>query len=159
MRGSGGDKLSAIPDFPGTVLFPELLSLVIMISEHKKYELFGRMIFEKMVIIPPFKRESELSEEACFLHIVKGEHNIYAETASLKVQTNESVLMKCGNYLGKIPGNKNSAKYEAIVIHFHPEVIRKVYGDNVPDFLFKTGKQSGHMSLAKCRRIFCWTST
>ena len=43
--------------------------------------------------------------------------------------------MKCGNYLSRMFVDKNSQCYQAVAVHFYPDVLKKVYGDKVPEFL------------------------
>lgn len=43
-----------------------------MILEHKEYELFGKMIFEKVILTPPFQKSNTMPEEACFFYVIDG---------------------------------------------------------------------------------------
>lgn len=106
-----------------------------MILEHKKYELFGKILFEKMIIIPPFKKNTMLSDEACFLHMLEGEYMSISENSTIKTSAKESLLMKCGNYLSQFPVSAGAKKYETIVAHFSADILKKIYNNDIPGFL------------------------
>ena len=75
--------------------------------------------------------------EACFLHIIKGSYISTSEEESITVESQESVLMKCGAFLSEMIGSNADGNYNALAIHFYPEVLKKVYGSELPDFLLK----------------------
>lgn len=106
-----------------------------MIIEYKTIELFGKMLFEKVILIPPFKKTNPMPNEACFLYIMDGEYNSISEKEQLRIEAEESVLMKCGNYLSQMYASQTSKKYEAVAVHFYPDILKKVYDNKVPDFL------------------------
>ncbi len=80
-----------------------------------------------------------MPDEACFLHIREGGYKSISEEELLTVFKGQSVLMKCGNYLSQMISDRQSGNYEAVAIHFHPDVLRKVYAHDLPSFL--TSKQ------------------
>lgn len=93
------------------------------------------MLFEKVILIPPFKKTNPMPNEACFLYIMDGEYNSISEKEQLRIKAEESVLMKCGNYLSQMYASQTSKKYEAVAVHFYPDILKKVYDNKVPDFL------------------------
>lgn len=109
-----------------------------MIIDYRKIELFGKLLFEKAVIRPPFKKTNPLSDEACFLYIIEGEYNSVSETTQLRIKAREAVLLKCGNYLSQMYPSENLRQYEAVAVHFFPDILRKIY-DKIPDFLKESG--------------------
>ena len=108
-----------------------------MMIDYKRIDLFGKILFEKAVMKPPFKINVPMPEEACFLHIRQGLYNSYSEEELLEVYEKQAVLMKCGNYVGQMVGNPKTGIYEAVAVHFFPDVLKKVYDDALPDFLKK----------------------
>jgi len=120
-----------------------------MIIEHKTIELFGKMLFERAILIPPLKKKNPMPDEACFLHIISGEYNSISEKEQLRIRANESVLMKCGNYLSQMEASKTTKRYEAVAVHFYPEVLKKVYDNKVPDFLIQQKKSSKRLGMGK----------
>lgn len=106
-----------------------------MIIDHKSIELFGKKIFEKVTLVPPFKTMRALNNQACFIHIIEGKYESVSETDSLEIESQESLLGICGYYLVRFKELNNSNKHQALTIHFYPDVLLKVYNDKLPDFL------------------------
>lgn len=106
-----------------------------MIVDHHQIDLFGKILFERAVIKPPFKKPNPMSNEACFLHIREGGYNSISEDEFLTVKKGQSVLMKCGNYLSQMIANEQTGMYQAIAVHFHPDVLKKIYNNDLPSFL------------------------
>ena len=106
-----------------------------MILDYKRIELFGELLFEKVRLRPPFQVANPMPNEACFLYVMEGEYTSMAEHGRLHVKTEEAVLMKCGNYLGKMSGTSSDGEYQAVAVHFYPSVLLKVYDGQVPQFL------------------------
>lgn len=113
----------------------------IMIIDYKRIDLFGKMLFEKAVIRPPFKKANPMPDEACFLHIREGSYHSISEEAFLGINTGQSVLMKCGNYLSRMIGDEETGMYEAVAVHFHPDVLKKIYAQDLPSFLSRKNLQ------------------
>jgi AraC-like DNA-binding protein len=106
-----------------------------MIIDYKKFELYGKTVFEKAVIKPPFSKPHIMQDEACFLHILEGIGIEVSEKNEEKVFAKESVLMKCGNYVSKMRSNKKNGMYSAFAIHFFSDVLKIIYHNDLPKFL------------------------
>ena len=106
-----------------------------MILEHKRIDLFGTMLFEKAIVAPPHTLSNPMPDEACFLYIMEGAYQSLSEDGTLHLKSEESVLMKCGRYLGKAQGSKPDNRYRAVAVHFYPDVLRVVYKNELPGFL------------------------
>jgi hypothetical protein len=44
-----------------------------MVNDYKKYELFGRLMMQKIALKAPFTFEFPVAEQACFLYVLEGE--------------------------------------------------------------------------------------
>ncbi len=44
--------------------------------------------------------------------------------------------MKCGNFIFDPVADKNSGETKLIAVHFFPDVLKKLFKDNPPEFLF-----------------------
>lgn len=117
--------------------------------EHKTIELFGKMLFEKVILTPPFKKTNPLSNEACFLYVIEGEYNSISEQGQMRIKTEESVLMKCGNYLSQMYASKPTNRYEAVAVHFHPDILEKIYENKLPKFLKEPKSDSERIGMGK----------
>lgn len=121
-----------------------------MVLGHKQYELFGKLIFEKVIIQPPFQRVVVMPDQACFLYVIDGVGETVSEVEKLRIPTSESVLMKCGNYITKMLTSPKSANFQAVIVHFHTDILKKVYENDMPLFLKK--KDSRYtVSLSKIK--------
>lgn len=58
--------------------------------------------------------------------------------------------MRCGNYLGEWNSYSQDVEttYEGLIIHFYPEVLKQIYGDETPYFL-KEETQESKVSVEK----------
>lgn len=117
-----------------------------MILDYKTIDLFGKMLFETVILKPPFKKPNPMPNEACFLYIMKGEYESVSEVETIKVKAEESLLMKCGNYTSRMLPAKSSETYQALAVHFYPEVLLKIYENKLPDFLKETENTDTHMT-------------
>ncbi|MBI3195638.1 MAG: helix-turn-helix transcriptional regulator [Ignavibacteriae bacterium] len=122
-----------------------------MIIEHKQFDLFGKMLFEKVILIPPFKKPNPMPNEACFLHIIEGEYNSISEIKQLRIPAKESVLMKCGNYLSQMFTSATSKRYEAIAVHFHPDILKRIYDKELPKFLQESKRNPMNNGMGKIK--------
>ena len=105
------------------------------------------------VVTPPFKNPNPLPNEACFLYVLEGENHSYSEEAHLHLQQDEGVLMKCGNYLYEGVGDQKSGQFGLLAVHFYPEVLKEIYGREIPDFL-KSGATPPSTSMTHIKANF-----
>ncbi|RTZ03311.1 AraC family transcriptional regulator [Flavobacterium sp. RSP49] len=103
-----------------------------MITERKQYQLFGNIIFEKVTIEAPFKIPNPVPNEACFLYMLEGQIDYKTQQKSISVPENEAVLLKCGTYFSQMKGNMLSKNSQIVFVHFHPEILKKIYETDLP---------------------------
>lgn len=106
-----------------------------MVQDHKTIDLFGKLLFETIILKPPYTKPNLMPNEACFLYIIKGEYDSISETERLKIEAEESLLMKCGNYTCNMLPSKESDTYQALAVHFYPDILMKIYENKLPNFL------------------------
>ncbi len=106
-----------------------------MVIEHRVINLFEKKVFEKAVLTPPLKRQNPLPNEACFLYVLEGGNNSYSEEEHIVIQQEEGVLMKCGNYMYEGTPDRKTGRIGIVAIHFYPEVMRRIYEKEIPEFL------------------------
>lgn len=117
-----------------------------MILDYKTIDLFGKMLFETVILKPPFKKPNAMPNEACFLYIMQGAYESVSEIDKVKIKAEESLLMKCGNYTSRMLPAKSSETYQALAVHFYPEVLLKIYENKLPNFLKETNNSGTHMT-------------
>lgn len=106
-----------------------------MVVEHKTMELYGKMVFERAIVKTPFSIANPMRNEACFVFIRKGTGMAYSEAEFTSANAREGLMMKCGSFFSKMVSDEEDGLYEAIAVHFYPEVLRKVYENKLPTFL------------------------
>ncbi|KAA3636030.1 MAG: AraC family transcriptional regulator [Bacteroidetes bacterium] len=106
-----------------------------MIVEHKTFDLFEKMAFEKAVLVPPVTMPAFMHNEACFFYVLDGKQKSIGATESADLKKNEGVLLKCGNFYSQFYEAGDNGQVEAVAVHFYPEVLKKVYDTGLPQFL------------------------
>jgi AraC-like DNA-binding protein len=112
-----------------------------MLINYNTLNLYGKKLFERAQFTAPFRNQNDLSNEACYLHVVEGAHHQYSGTKLIKANPNRGIFMKCGNFIFEPIVEKNSRPTKLIAIHFHPEVLKKLFKDNPPKFLFSNNSE------------------
>ena len=107
-----------------------------MLINQNTLSLYGEKIFEKAQFRPPFKRPNHLSNEACYLHVLEGGHNHYSATELIEAKKDGGIFMKCGNFIFEPVADKTTGEAELIAIHFFPAVLKQLFKDDPPKFLF-----------------------
>ncbi len=106
-----------------------------MIKAYQQFDLYGRKIFEKAIIEPPFRIMAEMPNEACFYYVLTGCANVYTPLEKLTTMSEEGMVMQCGNYLNEYISSSDIQYCEAIAVHLYPEVLKMIYDKEFPDFL------------------------
>lgn len=122
-----------------------------MVLEHKTLDLFGKMLFEKAVIRPPFRKPNPMPEEACFLYILNGAASTVSSVEYTRVNEKEALLMKCDSYSIRMLPSRTTGNYEAVAVHFYPEVLKKVFSRDFPAFLKPNLKKLPENSMVKLK--------
>lgn len=118
-----------------------------MLVNHNVLNLYGTKLFERAQFTAPFRSQNDLSNQACYLHVVEGGHNQYSGTELIEANQDRGIFMKCGNFIFEPVVERNSSPTKLIAIHFFPEVLKKLFNDNPPKFLF-AGKTDVEESMA-----------
>lgn len=120
-----------------------------MIKGHQHFDLFDKLIFERVLLKPPMRAAGIMPHEACFIYAVNGNSEVMAQTQTVSLATEEGVLLKCGNFFNQWKDQHEDEVCEAIGIHFYPEVLRKIYDKELPEFLRKPKADT----LASIRKV------
>ncbi|MCK6648109.1 MAG: AraC family transcriptional regulator [Bacteroidia bacterium] len=89
-----------------------------------------------------------MHNEACFFHVMAGSSLSQSAVETFSLSSKESVLMKCGTYISKMHYPKTNDEFEAFAVHFHPEVLKKIYSNDLPSFL-KNPSQQNDLAITK----------
>lgn len=88
-----------------------------------------------------------MKEEACFMHVVKGNSRLYLPNAHIDVTASDNLLMKCGSYLNDWFVGEKEDLNEAILIHFYPDILRLIFEEKLPGFLNNKGVQNSSQAI------------
>ncbi|MEO1486807.1 MAG: AraC family transcriptional regulator [Bacteroidota bacterium] len=92
-----------------------------------------------------------MDNEACLIYSLHGESEIYGGDKTESLKSDEGVLMKCGHYINNWRIIETSDPYEAIAIHFYPEILKLVFEEGVPHYL-KTPNENGTRVFQKIKQ-------
>jgi AraC-like DNA-binding protein len=92
-------------------------------------------LIEKVIIQAPFRFAVNFHNEACFIYFVEGKTKINSPGEQKGIQSGESVLLKCGNYFAELMKYSPAGRYEILVFHLYPDILRKIYEREVPAFI------------------------
>ena len=120
-----------------------------MITNYKTIDLFGKELFVKVEGKTPFNNGHSMPNDACFFYLKRGSLFAYSKEEKIKANNEQSLLMKCGNYAVHFFQEKEEETFEAVMVHFHPDVIKRVYNDNIPHFLKEDTSLDNKLSMAK----------
>ena len=106
-----------------------------MILDRKHFDLNNKCAIEKLVIKPPMRLDAVFQDEACFTYLKEGELSLTSPTDSLSIQTEESVLLRCGNYFTNAIRKHPATTCEVYAVHLYPDILKELYKNEFPNFI------------------------
>ncbi|MEJ0029526.1 MAG: AraC family transcriptional regulator [Bacteroidota bacterium] len=106
-----------------------------MVIDHKKIDLYGKPLMQKVVVKPPFEFPFPVSDYACFLFSLEGDMQFHVDDEEILIPTHYSLFLNCMNTGKKISNSSSSNKNEIVVISFHPDILKKIYEKDLPFLL------------------------
>ena len=101
-----------------------------MIHDYKTIELFGKTLFTWVSLETPLVGEFPIPEnQACFAYIWE------AESGVLSVDPGHMILSKCNYYAADQIAHQDRGKVSSLIVHFHKDVLKKVYENELPPFI------------------------
>jgi AraC-like DNA-binding protein len=116
-----------------------------MVTDYKKIDLFGKTFIQKVDLKSPFEFSFPVSEQACFLYMLKGEMDYQYDDAHINIPTDHSLLLNCIDSGRKIQ-NVGSYDGEMVIVTFHPDILKKVYERELPLILQPNNKVTNQSS-------------
>jgi len=116
-----------------------------MVLAHQKFNLDDKCLIEKVIIQAPFRFAVNFQNQACFIYFAEGKTKINSASGQAEIAHQESVLLKCGSYFADLLKYSNADRFEILVFHLYPDILRKVYKNEIPTFL----KQPPHSLIEK----------
>jgi len=106
-----------------------------MIIDRKHFDINNKCAIEKLIIKPPIKLDAVFQDEACFTYLKEGELSLTSPTDNLSIQTEESVLLKCGNYFTNAIQKHPTKTCEVYAVHLYPDILKELYKNEFPNFI------------------------
>ena len=113
-----------------------------MVLTHQKFDLRDRCLIEKVVIHAPFRFAVNFQDEACFIYFAEGKTKINSVNEQHEIKHQESVLLKCGTYFADLLKYSNADRFEILVFHLYPDLLRNLYQNEIPTFIKSPHKNS-----------------
>ncbi len=103
-----------------------------MITDYKKFDLFGKSFLQKMVIEPPYRYDFPVEERACFLYVLNGDMHYRFKGNETQIPANHSLLLNCIESGKQIQSTQERQVGEVVILTFHPEILKQVYERELP---------------------------
>ena len=108
-----------------------------MIIARRTFNYQGQVLIEKMTIKSPFHYEAIFQDKGCFIYFKKTGPKLLSSDNNRKLQVNEAVLLKCGSHFVDLLKTTEEDKVEVLVVHFFPEMLKKLYANELPEIITK----------------------
>ena len=113
-----------------------------MVLNHQKFDLGDKCLIERVVIQPPFRYAITFHNEACFIYFIEGSSKVNSPLERVPIISEESLLLKCGTYFSDLMKESGAGKYEILVVHLYPDILRKIYKNEIPSFIKESQNKS-----------------
>lgn len=106
-----------------------------MLTDYKKFELFGKTFIQKLDLKPPFEFTFPVAEQACFLYMRNGDMGYRSADDHLEIKTHQSLLLNCLNSGRQIQSIRSDSNGEIVIVTFHKDILKKIYDKEIPQIL------------------------
>lgn len=89
----------------------------------------GHVFAEMMATDREMRVPNIMDNDACLYYILSGRGEIYSPTEKVVIKQRDSVLMKCGNYIGCFMDAHPGNEHRSVGFHFNPELLRQLVKD------------------------------
>lgn len=125
-----------------------------MINDYKKHDLYGKTLIQKIELIPPFKFDFPVTEQACFLYVLDGEFQYQIDEQQINIPTNYSLFLNCIHSGKLIQSSDSDSKCKIVIVTFYPEILKKIYDREFPAVLQKPKNTISNKSSEKINNDF-----
>jgi AraC-like DNA-binding protein len=125
-----------------------------MIIEHKKHELYGKLLLQKIVLRPPFQFTFPVTDHACFLYMLQGEMQYQVDDEQKSLPNKHSLFLNCINSGKEISNSNANYPNEIVIINFHPEILKKIYEKELPQLIKSPKHTVTNQSIEKINNDF-----
>lgn len=116
-----------------------------MVTEYRKFDLFGETFIQKVSLQPPFEFAFPVAEQACFLYMLKGETQYQSGADHLNIPVHQSLLLNCLHSGRQISDTHTGVNDEIVIVTFHTDILKRVYNKDLP-LIFTNNNQITNQS-------------
>lgn len=113
-----------------------------MVLNRALFELSGKVVFGTISFNPPFKAGESLIEEARFVSVLSGKSKLYVPNGTLDLQSSDSFIMKCENFVNHWLERDDGQPNELIIVHFYPDILQLVYDGKLPEIFSSKARKN-----------------
>lgn len=124
-----------------------------MLIDYQKIDLFGKQLIQKITLTTPFEFDFPVENRACFIYVLEGDIQYLSATNEMEVPTNYSLLLNCLQSGIRLQSTQTNKKGEAVIVTFHPDILKKIYEKELPKIL-KPTQQITNQSAGKITNDF-----
>ncbi|TZF99334.1 helix-turn-helix transcriptional regulator (plasmid) [Chryseobacterium panacisoli] len=125
-----------------------------MLNDYKKYELFGKTLIQKIDMTGPFRYDFPVSEQACFLYVMKGAFQYKTDEQEFDVSTNYSLFLNCISSGKHIQNSNSEDNCQIVIVTFYPDILKRVYDRELPSLLQRPANIVSNQSSEKINNDF-----
>lgn len=125
-----------------------------MLNDYKKYELFGKTLIQKIDMKGPFRYDFPVSEQACFLYVIKGTFQYKTDEQEFDVPANYSLFLNCINSGKHIQNSNLESNCQVVIVTFYPDILKKIYDRELPSLLQRPAHMVSNQSSEKINNDF-----
>lgn len=125
-----------------------------MLNDYKKYELFGKTLIQKIDMTGPFRYDFPVSEQACFLYVIKGEFQYKTDEQEFDVPTHYSLFLNCISSGKHIQNSNLESNCQVVIVTFYPDILKRIYDRELPSLLQKPVNMVSNQSSEKINNDF-----
>ncbi|SMO71277.1 transcriptional regulator, AraC family [Chryseobacterium rhizoplanae] len=125
-----------------------------MLNDYKKYELFGKPLIQKIDMTGPFRYDFPVSEQACFLYVIKGEFQYKTDEQEFNIPTHYSLFLNCISSGKHIQNSNLESNCQVVIVTFYPDILKRIYDRELPSLLQKPVNIVSNQSSEKINNDF-----
>ncbi|MDR3023539.1 AraC family transcriptional regulator [Chryseobacterium sp.] len=125
-----------------------------MLNDYKKYELFGKTLIQKIDMTGPFRYDFPVSEQACFLYVIKGEFQYKTDEQEFDVPANYSLFLNCISSGKHIQNSNSESNCQVVIVTFYPDILKRIYDRELPSLLQRPANMVSNQSSEKINNDF-----
>ena len=91
--------------------------------QHRVLSIGDDVFVEMMEVQSDIRMPNIMDHDACLFYVIEGASEVYSPTEKVVMNKSDSVLMKCGHYIGCSIGAGPSQPYQSVGFHFPPGIV------------------------------------